>query len=286
MASPTKEGRVALIRQALEAVDKQPGVERARFPWRSGFHTSPVIELPVNAVLLNPGSHRIKAQLESHPKRQAIESEPYGDDAQSEIAALLRATREFEELRENLKDVRQRDYGIVSHSGLLVNANTRCVALRDIEAEYIRVAVLPPDATSEEIDRLELQLQMQQDFRQAYTFSNELLFIKDLITDNRYTDEKVALEMHWASRGDAASLKRGTEDVQRYIRILATARELQHQSGGKLPITWFDDNKQAMIELDAELEKLKKQDPDAARCLRNNRLLGMLAGVAIANFGS
>lgn len=278
MAIPTEEARKALIEAARQAAEAAGSDERARIAWKtSGYHTSVVVEVPVDSVLLNPNSHRIRAQLESHPNGDLIKTQPYSEEAQALIADLLRQTDGFERLKENLKEVGQRDYGITTHTGLLVNANTRCVALRDLEVSHLRVAILPPDAQQRDIDHLELRLQLQQDFKQEYSFSNALLFVDDMLNLYGYTPEKVALEMHLAAKSDPPNKR--AEETQRHVRMLATTRELQHLSGGKLPLTWFDDKEQAMQELDTEVEKLKKQDPEAARKLKNNRLLGMVANV-------
>lgn len=239
----------------------------------------PVVLLRADQVLLNPRSHRIRAQLESHPQIELVESEPYGEKAQAIIESLLRETEGFEDLRANLKDAAQREYGIVTHVGLLVNANRRCVALRDNGVDYIRVAVLPSDAQQKEIDGLELRLQLQEDFREEYSFSNQLLFVEDLLQTYGYSDERVALDMNWGSPSNPASVKEGVKNVQKHVRMLAAMRQLQHLSGGRLPLTWLDDKQQAMIDLDAELEKHGKKDDAAANLVRNNRLLGMLANV-------
>lgn len=277
MAQPDNNERAELIAQHLAAADK-PGNEQARFAWKTGFHTSPVVELPVESVLLNPRSHRIRSQLESHAKRELVFAEPYGEEAQAIIANLLRATEGFDVLRENLKEVQQREYGIATHRGLLVNANTRCVALRDNGMDYIRVAILPSDAQQKEIDALELRLQLQEDFRQPYSFSNQLLFISELLGTYGHSDERVALDMNWASSSDASSLKEGVKTVQRHVRILAIIRQLQDVSASRLPLTWVDDKRQSMIDLDVELEKLNKKDDASADLLKHSRILGMLVG--------
>lgn len=277
MAAPEEEARAKLVIDALAAAAEISN-ERARLPWKTSFHTSPVVELPVCQVLLNPRSHRIRSQLESHPQRDLVKADPYGKDAQAIIETLLRATDGYAALRENLKEAKQREYGIATHVGLLVNANTRCVALRDNGMEYIRVAILPSDARQKEIDALELRLQLQEDFRQPYSFSNQLLFVDELLATYNHTDEQVAEAMNWGSPSDPASIREGVKDVQRHVRMLAIIRELQHIGGGRLPLTWLDDKRQAMIDLDGEIEKLSKKADGADKVLKHSRLMGMLVG--------
>ena len=119
---------------------------------------------------------------------------------------------------------------------------------------------------------------MKRDFQSDYTFTNELLFIEDLLK-SKYKNKEIALEMGWASKSDPAALKRQSDQVQKYIRMLAIIRELQHLSGSRLPLTDFDSHKQAILELDDDYEALKKRDSEAARRLRDTRLAALLAGV-------
>ena len=278
----TEDQRARIIREALEAAEKRSDTERVKLAWRDSDVMATVVELPLSAVLLNPRSHRIRAQLESSSKVGLVTSEPFSPLAQDAIADLLRDTEKFDELRENLKDHGQTDPGVTTRKGLLVNANTRCVALRDLEdpkKRHIRVAVLPEDASDEDVDQLELRLQMKRDFRRDYSFSNELLFIEDLIKKHRYTHREIALEMGWASKSDRAGLRRAEETVQQSLRMLAILREVQGLSDGRLPITRFDDARQSISELDEDYERLKKNDPAAAARLRDTRLVALLSQV-------
>jgi hypothetical protein len=221
-------------------------------------------------------SHSLPTRIGYEPRRSRARSR---DEAQALIAEILRNTEQFDDLKSNLKDVGQTDPGVVSHTGLLVNANTRCVALRDLDKRHIRVAVLPVDASEEEIDRLELSLQVKRDFRRPYTFTNELLFIEDLV--RRYHDkpEKIAIEMNWASDSQGAGVRKAEEKVQQRLRMLAFIREVQHMSGQRFPLTQFDSQLQAIQEIDDEYESLKKRDEAAAKRLRETRLVGLLSDV-------
>jgi FtsZ-binding cell division protein ZapB len=281
MAIPSEEARGQTIRAALAAADRKSDAERVRIAWKDSDLMTTVIEIPLASVVLNPRSHRIRAQLESSQKRELVQRDPFSDDAQAVIADLLRNTERFDELRDNLKDAGQIDPGVVTHTGLLVNANTRCVALRELGSNrYIRVAVLPEDAPEEEIDRLELRLQMKRDFRRDYTFTNELLFIEDLVKKYKYKPREIALEMGWSSKSNNAGLKRAEEQVQQSIRMLTIIREVQELSSGEqLQLTNFDDARQSISELDDEYERLKKNDPAAAARLRDTRLVALLSGV-------
>lgn len=279
MAISNEKERRELIAKALEAANKKADAERIRLPWRAGEHVATVVELPVAALVLNPKSHRIKAQLESSGHQTDIASDPFSLVSQSEIEDILRDSEQFKDLKQNLKDTGQLEPGVVTADGMLVNANTRCVALRDNDALYIRVAVLPEDADQREIDRLELALQMKRDFRSDYTYTNELLFVNDLIQIHHYKPDGVAEEMGWASPTDKGGLRKKADQVRQYLRILALIRELQHMSENRMQLVEFDANRQALSEIDDEIEALKKSDPSASREVRDARLAAMLSNV-------
>jgi ribosomal protein L13E len=207
---------------------------------------------------------------------KAIEADPDGDTAQAAIAELLRATPGFEPLKQNLYDEEQREPGIITRQGRLVNANTRAVALRELNQEYIEVAVLPTDATIGEIYDLELDLQVAQDYRQDYSFTNELLFIDDLITEQNRDEEEVGLRLRWATSTKQSSIKKAVEKVRRYVRHLELIREIQQMSGGKVPLTDFDDAEQTLQEFDNAYEALRDKDPAGATRLKQARTLGLL----------
>ena len=198
MAMMTDAARRKQIEEALDALPQE--TERIPLPWRNGTSIFPVIQLRLDSVLLNPRSHRIRSQLESHPKKAVVEQAPYSEESQEVVAQLLRETDGYDALKANLSQEKQREAGIITRAGVLINANTRAVALRDIEKEenckgYIRVAVLPKDATESELDELELRLQMKKDYKQEYSFTNELLFVDELLT--KYSYSPVDAASHW-----------------------------------------------------------------------------------------
>jgi len=271
----SEQARVKRIQEALNALPSDH--ETLRIPWRGKQSRLPIIRIGLTSTALNPRSHRIKAQLESHTAASAaIAKDPDSDESQTAIGGLLRSTLGFESLKQNLSDEGQLEPGIITHSGRLINANTRAVALADLGEDYIEVAVLPADATIGEIYDLELDLQVAQDYKQDYSFTNELLFVEDLITDQGRAEKDVAIRLRWAAPTKASSVKVGIARVQRYVRHLDLIRDIQRMSGGKVPITYFDDAEQALMEFDAAYEGMRNKSPRQAEQLKQARILGLL----------
>src|SRR5262249_44945992 len=162
--------------------------------------------------------------------------DPFGSQAQAIISSELARTHAFEALKGNLAEKGQLDPGVATHLGVLVNANTRAVALRQLQREYIRVAILRDDAREQDIDALEADLQMAKSFKQEYTFTNTLLFVKDLVDKYRKQPEEIAVALGYASqKADRKELAKGREQVAQMLRMLALVREVMALSGNRIP---------------------------------------------------
>jgi hypothetical protein len=282
MTIPSEETRAHAINKALAALEAEGAEkpERIALPWQDlPGQVFPVVRVQLDSVVLNPGSHRIKAQLESHRGRAIVETDPFSEQAQAIMADLLAATEGFEDLKANLREYGQQEAGVVTRSGVLLNANTRAVALRQINPHgHIRLAVLPPEPDPKDIARLELRLQMRRDFKQDYTFTNQLLFVEDLKKTFHYDDEDVAKAMNLAASADAKELKKGAKQAQQLTRMLAMIRDLQARSGGAIPLRNFDDKRQALIDTDDAYEASKGGDAAGAEQMREARYLALLSG--------
>jgi ParB-like chromosome segregation protein Spo0J len=280
MPIASESSRVEQIESALAAAMKAEGALKIAVPFKGKRIPLTVARVPVGAVVHNPNSHRIRAELESHPNRDEIEAEPFSEESQEAIASLLRATEGFEDLRASIQEQGQEEPGVVTRKGVLVDANTRLAALRSLDQDYIDVAVLPEDADPAAIDRIESDLQFRKDFKQEYSFTNNLLLLDDQLNKWGYSEEKVARDLNWAASSDEAALKKGVSEVRQQVRLLARIREIQAFSDNRIPLTFFDEKKkkQILIELDDEYEKLRNSDPTGAERLKDARIAGILVG--------
>lgn len=263
-----------IIEAALQQAAALEAPERYSLSWEDRSLRLIVVNLPLDIIHLNPNSHRIKAQLSAHPDRATISSAPFSDASQKVIADLLMATDGYEDLKTNLQELGQREPGVITREGVLINANTRAVALRALGATHIRTMVLPAAATNSQLNELELRLQVAQDYRQVYSFTNRLLLAKDC-QDSGWTEARIAKEVHGTTGTEASRI----EKVRRDLRLLAMIDELIAVSGGKYTYPNFDDKFIALEELDRDYELLKKDDTAAALELRAARQVAILCGV-------
>ncbi len=283
MTTPlTDEARSELIEQAVAAAP----ADGARWPinWRGGEIVLPVVQIDVDAVLLNPHSHRIRSLLESQPDRgKSIMDNPFTAESQTQIADLLRSTDGFPHIKNALAKDGQQFPGVLTRAGVLVNANTRAVAIRDLHqgqgAAYVKVVVLPADATEKEITLLELELQMERDVKQEYSFTARLLFIEELMTKLKMSTLEVGQRLRPDLTNSKADQKKAKDEIEQEMRLLSMVRQVVAHSGGSLTLRDFDGSRQGLIEIDDDYQRLRQMRPDVAVRVRDAQLAGLIAGV-------
>lgn len=265
------------------ALQQRTSDETLRLNWKGDNETFPVVKVPLDAVVLNPHSHRIKAQILSHPDRDKLERKPFTDKAQAVFAKMLQDTEDYEKLKQNLKEEKQREPGVVTRSGLLVNANRRVTALRELSSfDYVRLALLPQGVSNREIADIESDLQVRKSFQAPYSFTNRLLLVEENLVDHGRSKKEVALRLREATSRKDEHLKEGVEKIEQYQRILALireARELSEDKNGdpQVDFSFFDGKQQHLEEIDEAYEKEKKRNPQKAQRLKKARLIGLFS---------
>lgn len=271
-----------LIEQRITARQEKAGDQRTlTIEFRGQPEILPVVSLPVDCLVLNPDTHRIRAQKSLDPVREkALENDPYGEVAQGYLQHLLsrdpvnpeNEDTSFKELRESLNEYGQEEPGIVTRAGVLVNANTRCVALRELGKREILVAVLPSDAAEADIEAIELVLQLRKEHKRDYSFVNALLAVDARVARG---DDPSAIQRDFRMRA-------GTYD--RSIWILDLIRDAIERS----KVTLADGTEVGMRLIDFEIHQGKLEElhrawsklvkagkRDDATRLREQRLLAI-----------
>ena len=286
MPQITEAQRIQRINELLTEAQKQPPSkqpEGERLPGigDGGSITCPVISIRVNEVALNPNSHRIKAQLHDEPEWQKFKNDPYSEEAQMLIRRTVRAAREpeaFAELQHSLRTEGQDYPGVITHKGVLINANTRAVAIGEFEdpdKRLIRVAVLPPTVQEDQLALLELRLQMRKEMKAEYSLTNELLFVEEL-SERGLTEKLIAKELRISSDNP----KKGEKEVQTRLRLLDLIREIQKIPTEPPKLTFFDTLKYEQFrELLRDRDALLATSPEEAERLLERFLLATAVGV-------
>ena len=281
---PNARDVVKMVEDRVAALAEAPGhLETVTVEWRGHPRSVPVISMPVDLLTYNPGTHRVRAQRSLDAGRdRELDREPFGADGQSYLHQLLmgdpstpsKIDPTFEALKEDLHQHGQTEPGIITRAGVLINGNTRRAALKVLGQEHMRVGVLPADASLDDLQSIELSLQLRKDYKRDYSFMNFLLAI----------DERVAAGRPAAEIQRDFRIKATTFERSRWI--LAFVQETIERS--KVPGTEgrsvsmrlvdFEIHQGKLEELYTAYMKLKKQSPDEAEALREQRLLAIALG--------
>ncbi|WP_020498965.1 hypothetical protein [Sciscionella marina] len=279
MTQITQQARRQLIATRVEAADTSSRARRT-FKWRDQDVSWPEVQIPVTHALLNPRSHRIKPQVESVAARQrVIVDDPFGAEAQEVVAQIIQETPGYKRIEAELLRDGQLEPGVMTSEGVLINANTRLVALRELGFSNIKVHVLPSDATEAELTDLELSFQMRRDVKQDYSFTAQLLFIRDLLNDG-WSPERIGLEMDRSLDPNKESdRKQAAQRAETDARILNIIENVIASSNGNLSYAFFDDEQQTLKDIDSAYQAHKDKNPGLAERERNAKITGMLAGL-------
>ncbi len=267
-----------LISKKVEEVRADGGTrETVTVDWNGQQAHVEVIDLPLNSLFYNPSTHRIRAQRSHDSARDAVlEKDPWSAESQDYLQFLLKASpanpnlrdKDFDTLRDSLKEFGQNDPGLVTRHGVLVNGNTRAAALRELGEQSMRVGVLPESFTWADINAVELALQLRKDHRRDYSYINRLLAMEEQAALGR-NPEQIAKDFRIQVR---------TYHQERWI--LGTIRELNERSrtggGNGLRLVDWEGAQERLKELHRLYVKLETVDRDQAERLKELRLAAIL----------
>ncbi len=232
-----------------------------------------VISMPVAMLYFNPDTHRIRPLLALDPARHAkLESEPWSEESQEYLHFLLRlrpsnpdqTDPDYTALQDELDDNGQKDPGIITPEGILVDGNTRRAALLDLGVKNIQVGVLPDDTSRDDINNVELSLQLRKDKRREYSYVAYLIAINEQLSQGR-READVARDFNIK----LPTLKR---DLGVYETVKNAISRSRTQEGAVLREVDFEAHQEKLRELQRDYEKLKATNPDAAELLKEARL--------------
>lgn len=269
---PEGERIRSLVEERLEQAMKENGA-KVTVDWRGEQKHLHVVSMPVDMLYYNPDTHRIRAQRTLDPEQNRhLEEEPWSEAAQDYLQHLLTCNPsnphqidpDYTALRDELDDFGQKEPGIISPDGILVDGNTRCAALKDLGIKDIRVGVLPSDTSRRDINSVELSLQLRRDKRRDYSYVNRLIAIEEELASGR-REEDVARDFN---------IKTRTLRQDRWVhQLIREAIERSTTDGGvSLRLVDFEDHQEKLRELQRDYTALAQTDPDAADQLKESRL--------------
>ncbi|MER5403887.1 transcriptional regulator [Streptomyces sp. NPDC002769] len=280
-APPTaSKVRASVEKRLLDArsADSVPETLRVEFRGRP-IHVE-VIDMPIDELYYNPGTHRVGAQRAYDlVQEEALKKDPWSEAGQSYLHELLMAKPsdprqrdpDFEKLKQSLQEHRQNEPGLISRDGVLVNGNTRRAALKGLGVTFIRVGVLPASCTWDDIHSVELSLQLRPDRRREYSYINRLMAIEEQI--------KQGLPL----AAIAKLFHTSTPTLERDTWVLGQLRDLVKRSkhgGTTLRLMDFENAQESFAELYRTYVKEKAKDKEKADTLLEYRLAAIVLDVA------
>jgi hypothetical protein len=216
-----------ITRALLQYREHNEGVRPSlQAPIRNGAVLE-VINVPLDVPVLNAQSFRIAPRLADHPLRDQVLADPDSAESQAIVTQLVREShRQAKDLKDSLADEGQDQPGVITRKGKLLNANTRCVLMRELVDEgrlqastTLKVAVLPSDITTSEELTLESVLQKQREYKDEYNLVSELMMIERLYSGAMLSDAQIAKSLRIKS---AARVK----DLRAVLQLMERARSL------------------------------------------------------------
>jgi hypothetical protein len=213
-------------------------------------------------------------------RERDLETNPFGELAQNYLHGLLMGDParpsdvdpRFTALKEDLQEHGQKDPGIITRSGVLINGNTRRAALKELGEPNIRVGVLPPDAGLEDLDAIEFSLQLRKDYLRDYSFMNFLLAIDECAVGGQ-----LPVNIQRLFR-----IKPKTYDQCRWILEFVRDSIRRSQVFGannnqlSMRLVEFETHQGKLEELYRAYASLKVRSSDEAEALREQRLMALL----------
>ncbi|MFF7328560.1 hypothetical protein [Streptomyces sp. NPDC008150] len=276
-APPGADELTELIKKRVAEAQTTGTRETVTVDWNEQKAHVDVIDLPLSKLYFNPSTHRIRAQRSHDPERDVVlEQAPWIRESQEYLRLLLKVSPtdthlrdpDFDALKDSLKEFGQNDPGLVTHTGVLVNGNTRAAALHELGVQTMRVGVLPESFTWADINAVELSLQLRKDHRRDYSYINRIIAMEEQASLGR-TPEQIARDFR---------IQVKTYHQERWI--LSTIRELikrsQDADGGGLRLVDWEGAQERLKELQRLYVKLETLDRDQAEVLKELRLAAIL----------
>ncbi|MEV7613461.1 transcriptional regulator [Streptomyces sp. NPDC089799] len=279
---PNAVEKAEFVARRLKETAEGDGVrETVTVDWNGRALHVGVIDMPLRDLYYNPATHRIRAQQGHDPDlARGLEEDPWKPESQEYLNRLLvgrpanpdEVDPDFEALLESLRSVDQQEPGLITHEGILVNGNTRAAALRKLKRPSIRVGVLPPSFTWEDINAVELALQLRPDKRRDYSYINRL----------------IAMEEQELIGRDAADIARAFHVQLKTFRqerwILGVIRDMIDRSatpeGAQLALSDFEGHQENLKELHRTYLKAEASSQERAEQLKENRIVAILLDFA------
>ena len=195
-----------IIKAGEESTPSTQGVQTGPVKIRGKYEKLPIYIIPIKYLRFNLDNGRFFAEKLKLEERTGIELDPDNPDHEKYFLKLLlnKDDKDTDTTLEEIKKYGQRDPGVITFDGYVINGNRRMAALKKLhqegpkpEYEFLKVHRLPKAFDVKELYRLELDLQIKKGIKKRYGPVNEALKIKEGI-DKGFTTEEIKDGTEWS----------------------------------------------------------------------------------------
>jgi hypothetical protein len=273
-----------LVEERIRDLSENNGVaETLTVEWRGNPLHIQVVNMPLSSLTYNPGTHRIRAQRSYDLRRDAaLTKDPWSRESQDYLHHLLTVRPadpdnrdpDFDKLKESLQENGQNEPGLITREGILVNGNTRCAALRELNnTTHMRVGVLPQSCTWHDINEIEISLQLRPDRRRNYSYINHLLAVEE----QRYNLNR---ELTVIAKVFGTTAKICERDLWILTQLKDLIQRSTTDSGVSLRLMDFEQSQEKLRELHRAYHEEKSKNKEHAEVLRESRLAAIVLDFA------
>lgn len=216
----------------LEIQQAKPEAEKAlKLPYQGETKAFDVYKIPIEFLVFNRENGRIASLVKSYTREhQTINVDT--EEGSNLIAKFLQSAHEERNkiTRQDIINNGQLQFGIVTSDGVIVDGNRRVALLKDIanddkisqsirdRSKYFLAAILPEEANTRDILRLETQFQMGADGKVDYNPIEKYLHAADM-HNKLFTTDEIQSYMGFKKRQD---VKQALEIVRLMDEYLKT----------------------------------------------------------------
>jgi hypothetical protein len=224
-------------REAQITLGCQNPIERSAFhEYQSATQQLPVIRIPIELPIYRMANGRTRTAQLRHLRSHQLAADFFSagqenqesQQAQHDIldGFSKQGTASIIPIATVLSEGKQTEPILITAAGVVVNGNRRLAAMREHyatgEATYssfshVNCKVLPAAVTDKEIKEIEIRLQMQPETKLPYTWVNEALTIKDLMS-NGFTKDEVMRDMRKETPQEIDSALQALAHAEIYLK--------------------------------------------------------------------
>ena len=163
-----------------------------------------VVEIDLSVPLLSHTTMRVAPNLEEMEEWALLREQPDSAAAQELIKRCVISggdLGEYDELKLQLREQTQLEPGVMTHEGVLIQGNTRLIALREMRDEEgwtgkFLTAVIEKDQFDEpDLQQLDWEMQHREEVKRDYPLTNQLISLHNAKEKLRKTDKQIAVTM-------------------------------------------------------------------------------------------